>query len=100
MPRPDDSSKAPLVWSRIVQLARASAGKAGQFDRARLLRSISLVARLRGGVSFSLDLDKLTELAESYANFIPDDIGGTKLDRTSLLGELDAKLTTARVVQI
>lgn len=97
---PADASKAPLVWSRTVQLARASAGKAGQFDRARLVRSISLVAHLRGAVSFRLDLNKLTELAESYANFIPDDIGGTKLDRTSLLGELDAKLTTARVVQI
>ena len=36
----------------------------------------------------------------SYANLIPDDIGGTKLERTSLLEELDAKLTTARVVQV
>jgi len=97
---PDDAAKAPLVWSRVVQLARASAGKSGQFDRARLVRSISPVARLRGATSFRLDLDKLTELAKSYANLIPDDVGGTKLDRTSLLEKLDAKLTTARVVQV
>jgi hypothetical protein len=95
---PDDASKAPLVWSRTVQLARASAGKAGQFDRARLVRLISPVARLRGAPS--LDLDKLTELAESYANLILDDVGGTKLDRTSLLGDLDAKLPAAGVVQV
>lgn len=97
---PDDAAKAPLVWSQVVQLARASAGKSGQFDRARLVRSISSVARLRGATSYRLDLDKLTALAKSYASLIPDDIGGARLDRGSLLKELDTKLTTARVVQV
>ena len=97
---PEDAAKAPLVWSRAVQLARASAGKAGQFDRARLVRSISSVARLCGATSFRLDLDKLMELAKSYANLIPDDVGGTKLDRTSVLENLDTRLTTARIVQV
>jgi len=96
----DDAAKAPLVWSKIVQLARASAGKSGQFNRARLVRSVSPVAHLRGATSLRLDLDKLTELANSYANLIPDDIGGTKLDRISLLESLDTKLTTARAVQV
>ncbi|MBU2645209.1 ATP-binding protein [bacterium] len=97
---PGDSAKAPLVWSKIVQLARASAGKSGQIDRARLVRLISPNARLRGATSFQHDLEKLTELAKSYARHISDDIGGTKLNRTSLLGDLDAKLDTARVVQV
>ena len=97
---PNEAGKAPVVWSKVVQLARASAGKSGQFDRARLVRSISSVARLRGATSLRLDLDKLTELAKSYTNLIPDDVGGTKLDRTSLLGDLDAKFTAARVVQV
>ena len=97
---PDDAAKAPIVWSRVVQLARASAGKSGQFDRARLVRTISSVARLRGATSYRLDIDKLTALARSYAHLIPDDVGGTKLDRTSLLESMDAKLTTARVVQV
>jgi hypothetical protein len=97
---PENAAKAPLIWSRFVQLARASAGKSGQFVRARLVHAISPIARLRGATSFRLDLDKLTELAKSYTNLIPDDVGGTKLDRTSLLEELSAKLTTARVVQV
>ena len=97
---PDDTAKAPLIWSRFVQIARVSAGKSGQFDLARLVRLISPHAHLRGSTSLRPDLDKLTELAVSYANLIPDDIGGTKLDRTSLLEELDAKLTIARVVQV
>ncbi len=97
---PDDAAKAPFVWSKIVQLARASAGKSGQFDRARLVRMISPVVRFRGATSLRLDLDRLTELTKSYTNLIPDDVGGSKLDRASLLGDLDAKLTTARVVQV
>lgn len=96
----DNAAKAPLVWSRVVQLARESAGKSGQFDRARLVRSISSVARLRGATSLCRYLDKLKELARSYENLIPDDVGGIKLDRTSLLDRLDAKLTAARVVQV
>lgn len=97
---PDDAAKAPLVWSRAVQLARTSAGKSGQFDRARLVRMISRVARLRGATSLRLDLDKLTDLAKSHMNLIPDDVGGTRLDRISLLENLDAKLRTARIVQV
>lgn len=97
---PDEASKAPLLWSLVVQLARASAGKSGQFDRANLVRSISPIARLRGATSLRTDLDKLTELAKSYANLIRDNIGGTKLDRTLLLENLNAKRTLARVVQI
>lgn len=67
---PDEAAKAPLVWSRVVRLARASAGKSGQFDRARLVRLLSPVARLRGANSLRLDLDKLAELARGYASFI------------------------------
>jgi len=97
---PDDAAEACLVWSRAVQLARASAGKSGQFDRARLVRSISSVARLRGATSFRLDLDKLTELARGYVSLISDDVAGTRLDRISLIEELEAKLTSARLVQV
>lgn len=96
----DDATKAPLVWSKMIDLARTSAGKAGQFDRARLVYSISSVARLRGAVSLHSDLNKLVELAKSYKSLIPDDISGTKLDRTLLIRELEVKLTAARVVQI
>ncbi|MEH6782983.1 MAG: hypothetical protein V7688_03830 [Alcanivorax jadensis] len=96
----DDVAQAPLVWSKVVQLSRASAGKSGQFDRARLVQLISPVARLRGAPSLRLDLDKLTGLAKTYAHLIPDDVGGTKLDRAQLLENLDVKLTRARVVQV
>lgn len=96
----DDTAKAPLVWSRLVELARAAAGKAGQFDRARLVRVVSMHARLRAATSFRLDLEKLTGLAESYVNCIPDDVGGTRLERIRLLESLDTKLAAARIVQV
>lgn len=47
-----------------------------------------------------VDLHRLTEIAKSYVNLIPHDIGGTLLERTSLLETLSAKLTTARLVQV
>ncbi|WP_444993912.1 hypothetical protein [Aliikangiella sp. IMCC44359] len=96
----DESSKAPLVWSKMVQLARASAGKAGQFDRARLARELSIIVKLRGADSLRQDLEKLIELAKSYANLIPDDVGGTRLSRDELISQLDAKLQRARVIQV
>lgn len=95
-----EASKAPLVWSKMVQLARASAGKAGQFDRVRLVREMCVVAKLRGANSLRHDLDKLKELAKSYVSFIPDDVGGTKLSRDELISQLDDKFQRARVIQV
>jgi hypothetical protein len=97
---PVDAAKAPLVWSRLVELARASAGKSGEFDRARLVRAISQVARLRAAASLRGDLEKLAALARSYLDGIQDDVGGTRLERASLSAELDAKLATSRLIQI
>lgn len=97
---PDEAPNAPLVWAKIIQLARSSAGKSGQFDRTRLVRMVSSVARLRGADSIRPTLDRLSELARTYANLIPDDVGGTKLDRLQLLESLDAKVVNARLVQI
>ncbi|MEZ4682100.1 MAG: hypothetical protein R2932_48630 [Caldilineaceae bacterium] len=66
---PDDAGKATLVWSRIVQLARGAAGKSGQFERTRLVRIISPIARIHGAVSLRSDLGRLTEIAKSYATY-------------------------------
>jgi hypothetical protein len=97
---PDEAGKAPLVWSRLIELARNSAGSAGQFDRARLVRSIAGIARLRGTTSLLEDLEKLKALARSYAEGIRDDVGGTRLDRAPLLENVDTALSSSRLVQI
>ena len=83
-----------------MELARGSAGKSGQFDRARLIRSLSQVANLRVATSLRSDLDKLTALARSYVEDIQDDVGGTRLERESVSAELDAKLANSRLIQI
>ncbi len=96
----DEVSKAPLLWSRMVHLSRSSTGKSGQFDRKRLVHFISPIVRLRGATSLRFDLAKISEISTSYTNLIPDDIGGTKLDRSSRLRDLDAKLTNSCFVQV
>lgn len=97
---PSDAEKASLIWSHLNQLARTSAGKSGEFNRTRLVRSIKQVARLRGANSLCTDLERLTILGKSYAEGIQDDIGGTRIERTSLFAEINSKLNTTRFVQI
>jgi hypothetical protein len=97
---PESAGEAPMVWSRLVELARAAAGTSGQFDRARLVRTLAPLTRLRGAPSLQADLGRLTELAHGQANLIVDDIGGTWIDRSHYLQALDAKLADARFVQV
>jgi len=97
---PSEAGKSPLVWSKLVELARASAGKAGVFDRARLVRVISPLARLRGAASLRQDLDVLTGLAAGLVQGIQDDVTGTRIEREKLAAGLDDKLAGFRVVQI
>jgi hypothetical protein len=97
---PDEAGKAPVVWSRLIELARNSAGSAGQFDRGRLVRSLAGIARLRGATSLLEDLEKLKALARNYAEDIRDDVGGTRLDRAPLLEDVDTALSSSRFVQI
>lgn len=95
--RADD---APLVWSRLVEWARAGAGRSEQFDRQSLVSRLSPLVRLRGAPSLRADLEKLTRLASSYTDVIQDDIGGERLGRDALVSELDEQLAAGRLVQI
>lgn len=97
---PSDVAQAPLVWARIVQLARSSAGKSGQFDRTRLVRDISSIARLSGALSLRRDLDIIINLAKSYTSLISDNVGGVRLDRSHISKSLKNKLTVARIIQV
>jgi len=97
---PESDGDAPMVWSRLVELARAAAGTSGQFDRARLVRELAPLTRLRAAPSLHADLGRLTELAHGQANLIVDDIGGARIDRSAYLQALDAKLADARFVQV
>ena len=97
---PEEADKAPVVWSRLIELARSSTGSAGQFDRARLVRSTAQIARLRGANSLRPDLEKLRALAHSYAEGIQDDVGGTRLDRAPLLKDVDTALSSSRLIEI
>ncbi|MBY3332822.1 ATP-binding protein [Rhizobium laguerreae] len=97
---PSDAGKASLIWSKLIEIARASAGKSGVFYRPRLVRLISPIARIRGAVSLRSDLDILSEFATSLVQGIQDDVIGTKIEREKIAANLDEKLSSFRVVQI
>lgn len=97
---PNEGCKAPLVWGKMIQWARESAGKSGQFNRIRLVKDVSHLVQLRGAPSIVSDLNKLTELARSYVSLIPDDISGINIERSELLDDYNTKLSAARLLQI
>lgn len=95
-----DRNQFSLVWSHLNKLVRGSAGKAGQFDRKRLVHSISKVVKLRAAPSLEQQLGVLNNLGRSYINLIPHDINGFSISRKSLEVELDTKLLNTRFLQI
>lgn len=97
---PNEGCKAPLVWGKMIQWARDSAGKSGQFNRIRLVKDVSHLVQLRGAPSIVSDLNKLTELARSYVSLIPDDISGINVERSALHDDYNTKLSAARLLQI
>ena len=97
---PKDIDKVPPVWAKLVELARTSAGKSGQFDHTRLVRELSSMAQLFGSSSLRPDLEKLGGLAGSYAGSIPDNVGGVRLDCSSIREKLKDKQKVGRLVQL
>lgn len=96
----DQSAHAPALWGKLHQLARESAGKAGAYDRSRLLREIAVIARLRGAVHLRADLEKLTALARTWIEDIPNDVGGVHLERKALAEVLETAISKYGFVQI
>ncbi|MDN3399417.1 NACHT domain-containing protein [Psychrobacter sp. APC 3426] len=98
---PNNSNISPvLVWSHIYELGRESAGKAGQFDRVRLVHELCKVVKLKEGRTFEEHISKIKELTNTYLHQIQSDIDGCSLDRSSLKLKFSEVLKTSRFIQI
>lgn len=98
---PSDNNVSPvLVWSRIYELGRESAGKAGQFDRVRLVHELCKVVKLKEGRTFEEQISKIKELTNTYLHQIQNDIDGYSLDRTGLKLKFIEELKAKRFIQI
>lgn len=98
---PTNSIVSPvLVWSHVYELGRESAGKAGQFDRVRLVHELSKVVKLKEGRTFEEQIAKIKELTNTYLHQIQSDIDGYSLDRTGLKLEFTEKVKSKRFIQI
>lgn len=91
---------APAVWATICQLAREEAARSGVFDRKRLVLELSPRVHLAAAPSLRGDLEKIRTLTAQWLADIEDDIGGARLERTSLVEKLQTELEKSRVVQI
>jgi len=98
---PSDNNVSPvLVWSRIYELGRESAGKAGQFDRVRLVHELCKVVKLKEGRTFEEQIAKIRELTNTYLYQIQQDIDGYSLDRIGLKLKFSEMLKAKRFIQI
>ncbi|PNK59800.1 AAA family ATPase [Psychrobacter sp. FDAARGOS_221] len=89
-----------LVWSHIYELGRESAGKAGQFDRVRLVHELSKVVQLKEGRTFEEQILSIKELTNTYLHQIQSDIDGFILDRTNLKSKFTDEIDNKRFIQI
>lgn len=98
---PANSIVSPvLVWSHVYELGRESAGKAGQFDRVRLVHELSKVVKLKEGRTFEEQIAKIKEITNTYLHQIQSDIDGYSLDRTGLKLKFTEELKAKRFIQI
>lgn len=98
---PANSIVSPvLVWSHVYELGRESAGKAGQFDRVRLVHELSKVVKLKEGRTFEEQIAKIKEITNTYLHQIQSDIDGYSLDRTVLKLKFTEELKAKRFIQI
>ncbi|MGH7170343.1 MAG: ATP-binding protein, partial [Gemmataceae bacterium] len=93
-------NQAPQLWAALRQTVRDSAGKSGEFDRPRLVRTLVPVFRLRAAPSLWSDLEQITNLTRMWLADITNDVGGTHLDRIELSRKLTDLLSGSRFVQI
>lgn len=105
----EDRQHAESVISLAVAVLSASiTGAVRDQGTAALVQATAADQRDRLGVideklkamGLEGDLKRLGELAKCYADLIPDDIGGTHLNRPRLLEGLSSKLASARLVQV
>jgi hypothetical protein len=84
-----------------LSLAREGAGRSRIFDRPAIVRELSTKIRLTVARSLRADLQRISELSSQWLQDITESVGGTCIERPTLLTRLETKLaSSSRIVQI
>ena len=97
---PGHTGQAPVLWTKLCQLAREGAGRSAVFDRAHLVRQLSTEVPLASPPSLHSQVENVATLTREWLTDIEDSIGGIRLDRPALAAMLKEKLASYRVVQL
>jgi hypothetical protein len=95
-----DPAQADALWDRLRVIAREAASRAGEFDRAALVREFHGAFRLAGARSLQTSLKRIDEEAALSLADIPFQIDGVEIERTSVSAAIDTALASHRFVQI
>jgi hypothetical protein len=95
-----DVHRAGDLWTRLLTIARAGAGRSAEFSRASLVRDLHGAFRLAGAPSLAATLERIDEEAKLSLATIPSDIAGIEIERSTLDDAITAALEKRRFVQL
>jgi hypothetical protein len=95
-----DAQRAADLWARLLTIARAAAGRSGEFSRASLLRDLHGAFRLAGARSLATTFERVNKEGKLSLGNISSDIAGTKIERPALNDALAEALEKRRFVQL
>jgi hypothetical protein len=96
----NDAHRAADLWARLLTIARAAAGRSGEFSRASLVHDLHGAFRLAGARSLGATLERVNEEAKLSLANIPSDIAGTKIERPALNDAIAEALEKRRFAQL
>lgn len=94
------TGRAADLWRQLRQLARDGSGRSEEFSRGSVLMRLTGDLRFVGSPSFAGDLAILRETTRQWLFQQANEIGGTHIDRPTLLGELAAEVARHRFTLI
>jgi hypothetical protein len=97
---PRDQGRAADVWARLLATARSAAGRAGEFDRAAIIRALGGNFRFAIAPSLQLSLQRIDAEAGFALRDIRSEVDGVAIPRPTVQHEVQTALASHRFVQI
>lgn len=97
---PEDAARAPDLWRALVDIADRAKPTAGSLDRQSLVEHLQGEFHLAPLRVVQPDLQRIHAVSQRALDDIRTDLGGVHLSRSSLVADLNKKLTQSRLIEV
>lgn len=94
------TGRAADLWRQLRQLARDGSGRSEEFTRGSVLQRLTSDLRFVGSPVFASDMAILREMTQQWLGQQANDIGGIRIDRSTLRAQLAAEMVRHRFTLI